>query len=110
MRVEIGDHEGGTTTVGEETGGTMVGAWEREKLWWDHAWGGSTKGEGGTGGSAEATGENAAHSMTKGQLFFFCKILYDFLRFEPKKSDYQSAKPKKVFPLQGWINFEREIS
>ena len=32
------------------------------------------------------------------------------LRFEPKKSDYQSAKPKKVFPLQGWINFEREIS
>ena len=36
LRVEIGDHEGGTTTVGEETGGTMVGAWEREKLWWDH--------------------------------------------------------------------------
>ena len=74
LRVERGDHGVGTTTVGEENGGTMVGAWGREKLWWDHAWGGSTKGEGGTGGSAEATGENATHSLTKGQLLFFCKI------------------------------------
>ena len=43
---ERGDHVVAPPPLGRR----MEGPWEREKLWWDHAWGGSTKWEGGTGG------------------------------------------------------------